>query len=108
MAVRPAPALRKLVIIEEGLILSMATSAQFLAEFPFLRSAASLATNLAGQPCNSCGGKANTGRSEVLTKLKQTLAGMPDTQRRKLKELLNAAQVRVTFKQGNKIIQHTF
>ncbi len=109
MAVRPVAAVKKLVIIEEGLLTSMAGNAKFVKEFPCLKPIQGVqAAPRAG--CSSCGGnrRAGTERSVVYTKVKADLASMGDDKRRLLKQMLNAKQVRLTYKQGSRVVQHTF
>ena len=106
---KPSPPIRKLIIIEDGLLSSMASNKQFLSEFPFLKGLQQYAQGR--QPgCGTCGGaaKVNAAKAVVFTAAKQTLAQMGDSKRRKLKQLLNAEKVRVTYKSGSKIVQHTF
>lgn len=106
MAVKPTPRVRKLVIIEESLLSTMAHNPVYLKEFPFLKA---IQGQAARTGCGSCGSRAaDTSRATVFTSAKQVLASMADDKRRKLKQLLNAQQVRVSYKQGSRIIQHTF
>lgn len=108
MAVRPVAAVKKLVIIEEGLLTSMASNANFLKEFPCLKPIQGVQSAPRGG-CGSCGGRrAGTERSAVYTQVKQNLASMGDDKRRLLKQMLNANQVRLTYKSGSRIIMHTF
>lgn len=110
MATKPSPPVKKLVVLEEATLIGLANQQTFLKEFPFLNLLKSLASATTRGSCNTCG--ANRARSQqrastVLT-AKQTIAGMGDDQKRKLKRLLNTEKVRVTFKQGAKIVQQTF
>lgn len=106
MAERVVPK-RKLVVIEEGTITSMAANAAFTKEFPFLTSLASK-TGSKQRGCGSCG-RAAAERTAVFGAAKQALAGMDSDKKRRLKELLNTSQVRITFKNNSgKLVQLTF
>ena len=104
MAVRPVSTVRRLVIIEEGLIFSMAATARFVKEFPFLRQAQALidTKNAAKPGCSGCHGNPLLHRDEIMLKLKMTLAGMPDDRRRLLASMLNAKKLRITYRQGTR------
>jgi len=106
---KPSPRTRKLVILEDGTLASLAHNKQFLREFPFLKALQPYTT---GRPsgCGSCGANAKYGRERTaaFSRAKQSLANMGDPKRRKLKALLNADKVRVTYKSGKRIIQHNF
>jgi len=112
MAVKPAPKLQKLVIIEDGLLATMASNKKFLAEFPFLKGLQRAAHLPSGGGCGGCGGgasrRARQTKDSLFGAAKAALVGMGDNKKRKLKQLLNTKQVRVTFKQGTKVTQHTF
>ena len=97
---------KTLVVVEEGTLVSMAHNAVFLREFPFLASLANKVTKKGG--CGGCG-RAGQERAAIFSAAKQTLAGMDSDKKRKLKELLNAKQIRITYKNAsNKVIQLTF
>ena len=106
MPIKPVPAVKKLVIIEEAMLVSMARSANFIKEFPFLREA--LSVEPTGGGCGGCGHASNTQRASVLTTIKQNLAGMADDRKQLLKRLLNTQKIRLTYRQGRQIVQHTF
>ena len=107
MAVKATAAVRKLVVIEESLLVSMAQNQKFTKEFPFLKGLARYAASKGG--CGGCGAnRSNSTKATVYTQAKQTIAGMGDVKKRALKKLLNAAKVRITYKQGARIVQHTF
>jgi hypothetical protein len=88
-------ALRKLVVIEEGLLANMAANALFVAEFPFLQQLKqSLPTN-GKKPC--CGHK-STVAATAFDAVKAAIAGLSSDRKRRLKEMLNAEQVRVNYR----------
>ena len=106
MAVRPAVVTRKLVIIEEGLILSMASTERFFKEFPVLRQAQPLlnATSPRGRTsCGNCLGDPLMQRDEIMSRIKMSLAGMPDDRRRLLATMLNAKHLRIIYRQGTRL-----
>ncbi len=97
---------RKLVVVEDGTIASMAGNAAFLAEFPFLASLRDAAVPKCGGCKSSSQARA---RADLFGAAKRTLAGMASDKKRKLKELLNAQQVRITYKTAaNRIVALTF
>ena len=93
----PQDTRRKLVVIEEGTLTSMATNAAFLAEFPFL---ASLAQRTKKKGCGGCG-RAGQERAQLFGAAKAALAGMASEKKRRLKEMLNAQQIQITYKAAN-------
>lgn len=97
---------KKLVVIEDGALLSMANNAAIIREFPFLSALAS--RNLGNRGCGRCG-RARVERTIAYMSAKIKLAGMDATKKRRLKELLNAQQVRITYRNNsNKVVQLTF
>jgi hypothetical protein len=107
MATKPSPPIKKLVVIEDATIIGFANQPQILKQFPFLRSLKG-----AGMPtgCASCSkGRKQAQRTQtLLASAKSSLVGMGDDKKRALKRLLNTEKVRITLKQGKRIVQHTF
>ena len=99
------PKQRPLVVIEDSLLQAMATNADIRREFPFLAAATRAQPRSTG--CGSCSRRTAT-QNAVISRVKQQLAGLDDSKKRRLKDLLNARQVRVTYRHGNKIRQLTF
>lgn len=96
---------RRLVVIEDGLLTTMANSPQYVSQFPFLAA-------LQGQKkkpgsCGSCSKDAKN-RANVYNSAKAAIAGMDVENKRKLKQLLNAKEVRVRFTEGRKVTEKTF
>lgn len=90
--------LKHLVVIDNGLLLSMAQQERFRQEFPFLRQLGPIKSS----SCAPCG-KAVSGHGRLLNSAKQALYALTGEKRAKLKELLNARQLRVAFvRNGNK------
>lgn len=88
---------RKMVVIEEGTLTTMALNPTIAAAFPVLGPIAKLARKGAGAGCGSCG-KAAQERARLYQQVKLALAGMASDQKRKLKDLLNAQSVRLLYK----------
>lgn len=93
----PAP-VRKLVVVEDSLILSMAQNQQFVSEFPFLQGLAAAATRRAGG-CGRCGA-ANKERGQVLNAAKAAVAAMSGEKKKRMLKLLNAEKMRVIYTEG--------
>lgn len=91
---------RKLVVLEEGTLQTMALNPNIVKEFPFLvvLTQVTRATGRAG--CGTCG-KANAERGKAFTKVKQTIAGLDSDKKRRLKELLNTKSARVVYPKAN-------
>lgn len=88
---------RKMVVIEEGTLTSMALNPAIAAAFPVLGPIAKLARKGTGGGCGSCG-RAAQERAKMYQQVKMALAGMGSDQKRKLKDLLNANSVRLLYK----------
>ncbi len=100
-----AQTVRKLVVIEDSLILSMAANQQFLTEFPFLGGLTAAAKKKAAG-CGRCG-SANRERGQVLNAAKATIAGMSPDKKKRMLKLLNAEKMRVVYSDGAKTLQKT-
>lgn len=105
MSTKISPPIRKLAVIEEGVLVSMANNQAFLTEFPFLKA---LANYGVAASCNTCNNTANTQKATAFTSAKTVIANMGEDKKRKMKELLNAEKVRLMYKVGSKVVQHTF
>ncbi len=94
---------RNLVVLEDGLIRSMAADSRFTREFPFL---AGLKASAAG--CGRCGRRRqNADQSAALQAARRTLAGLPPDKKKKLLSLLNARQVRIRYHDGTQVVVKT-
>jgi len=100
---------RPLVVLEDSTLAGMALNAGIVREFPFLSSLGkAVKGDLPRRGCGSCGGSGGV-RAEVFTAAKSTIAGLDGTKKRRLKELLNAQNARVTYKNASgKVVQLTF
>ena len=97
---KPVPLKRKLVVLEEGTLTSMALNPKIAGAFPILAPIAALARQAPRAGCGSCG-RAGQARAETFTKVKRAIAGMDSTKKRQLKDLLNAQQVQIMYKLPN-------
>jgi hypothetical protein len=86
---------RKLVIIEDSTLASMAANDSFVKEFPFLQ-ALRVAPKRTG--CGSCARNSTAG---LFGSAKKAVAGLDSEKKRKLKELLNTKELRVTYRTGD-------
>jgi hypothetical protein len=82
---------RKLVIIEDSTLASMAANDSFVKEFPFLQ-----APKRTG--CGSCARNSTAG---LFGSAKKAIAGLDSEKKRKLKEMLNTKELRVTYRTGD-------
>jgi hypothetical protein len=104
----PAPLKRKLVVIEEGTLTGMALNAGIAAAFPVLAPIAKLAKAAPRAGCGTCG-RAGQERAQTFQKVKLALAGMDASQKRKLKDMMNASSMRLLYKDtAGKAQQLTF
>lgn len=106
----PTSPVKRLVVIEDSTLASMRNNPAIVAEFPFLKESATAgAAQRIGRGCGGCAGRRlSRARIEAATKLKQSLAGMGDDRKRRLKELLGAQKVRIAYRVGNRIVEHLF
>jgi len=86
---------RKLVIIEDSTLASMAANDSFVKEFPFLQ-ALRVAPKRTG--CGSCARNSTAG---LFGSAKKAIAGLDSEKKRKLKEMLNTKELRVTYRTGD-------
>lgn len=88
---------RKMVVIEEGTLTTMAMNANVLKEFPVLGPIAKLAKASPRAGCGTCGRAAQV-RSKLFQQVKLALAGMDGERKRKLKDLMNASSMRLLYR----------
>jgi hypothetical protein len=99
---------RPLAVVEDSTLLSLASNPEAVREFPFLAGLASRAAKSAKKSCGSCG-RGAAERAAVYGSAKATLAGLTGDKKKRLKELLNAQKVRITYRNSSKrVIQLTF
>lgn len=94
---------RNLVVLEDGLIRSMAADQRFTSAFPFLG-------NLRGSEasCGRCGRRRrNADQAVALAAARRSLANLSTDKKKKLLELLNARQVRIRYQEGGQTVIKT-
>lgn len=99
------PTAKRMLVIENGLLASMAANQQYLAEFPFLAGLSRHNSSKAG--CGSCGG-ASAARDLAFSSAKAALANVSEEKKRRLKGMLNAETLRVVYMDGNQKVMRTF
>jgi len=93
---------RELVVIQDGMLASMARNEKFTSEFPFLKS-------LNGFKKKGCCRGADRRRAQAFQSAKRQIAALSSDKRQKLKQLLNTDKVRVLIRQSNgKVSEITF
>jgi len=86
------------VILEDGTLRYLASRADLVAEFPFLRQL------LEREPRPRRGGRCCTGkapnneRGDMVSQVKRTLIAMSRAKRERLKAMLSASTVRITYR----------
>ena len=94
---------RKMVVIEDSTLASMAANDAFVQEFPFLQKLR------AAPPRGGCGGCNHNKTANVFAAAKKSVAGLDSERKRKLKEMLNTKELRITYRSGDgKIITLVF
>lgn len=94
---------RPLVVIENGLLQTMATNPKYVTLFPFL-----VPLQRAGQAGRGkCCGERARERLALFERAKAAIAMSSPETRDKLKEILRARQLRVRYLEGSKVQQKT-
>jgi hypothetical protein len=97
--------LSPLILLDDGTLLRLAGMPRVVAQFPFLKVLAVRGKTSTG--CNKC--SRDEAVSANFQTVKQAIANLDSSSKRKLKEMLNARQLRVNYKSGsNKTITLTF
>lgn len=94
---------RRMVVIENGLLASMAVNPNYLSQFPFLGGLSSPGKS----GCGSCGG-ANAAREVAFAAAKSALANMSQEKKDQLRKMLDADKLRVVYMDGNQKVMKTF
>lgn len=101
-----APALHKLLLLEESVIRSMSTNPNFVKEYPFLRSVSRGAVGKR-TGCGRCNRQASS-RVQVINAAKHQIVSLSKEKKARLKSLLRAEKVRVRLATGGKVKEYTF
>jgi len=106
MAVEPSPPLRKLVILEEGMIIGLSNNQQFVSAFPFLSPLKKLTSARTGG-CGKCGTAAKQ-RGQLVQSAKMAIIGLGGDKKKQMKRLLNAEKIQIRYRAGDDIKTHEF
>jgi hypothetical protein len=102
------PQKRKMVVIEESTLTTMALNPTVAKAFPLLAGIAKLARGSGKATCGQCG-KASQDRAKTFQAVKLAIAGMDAVRKRQLKDLMNAESMRILYKDhAGKAQQLTF
>jgi len=97
--------LNKLMIIEESVLLAMATNPNFVSEFGFLKALQQIKKTRAG--CGKCN-KSASKRIQLVNAAKQSLTSMGAEKKKRLKVMLKAEKVRIRLSSGGTVKEYTF
>lgn len=92
MAQRPP---RPLMIVADGVLLSMANNLAYRRQFPFLNTLYE-ANKRRGTSCGGCGAKKAQG-ADLYSQAKQSLAALPAAKKEQFKKMLNAEKILVRW-----------
>jgi sulfur relay (sulfurtransferase) complex TusBCD TusD component (DsrE family) len=110
-AATPPIPVKKIVVVEDSLLAQMASDPRFTQQFPFLQAVKPVSAQKRPtvRSCGGCAGRRGVqNQPTAASQAKVSLANMNDAQKQKLKELLGTQQVRVTYRSGNRIVEHIF
>jgi hypothetical protein len=96
----------KLLVIEQGIISSMAGNPNFISEFPFLRSVSKVNNKKTG--CGACSRRRTNQTVASYNAVKQAIVNMSPDKKKRLKALLNSEKIRVRVAQGGSVKEYTF
>jgi len=96
-------ATNSVVVLEDAVLLSMATNPNFTSAFPFLGQAKAPGN----KTCRPCAQKA-ANRVNAMNSIKQTIINLAPDKKVQLKKLLNAEKVKIRLSISNKVVEHTF
>jgi hypothetical protein len=101
----------KLLIIDDSMAVAIISNLKIIQEIPAIKVAADNAKAKGSRPlfgCRPCQAKARNVAMDLM-QIKQTIAQLPDSDRKKLKELLNADKIRLVYRTpSNKLVQLTY
>lgn len=98
----------QLVVVDDGLILSLLNDNEFSAKIPCLLNKKEIFRAAAGG-CGSCARKRQDRQKREMATIKMCLAGMSVEKKAELKTKLNADQVRILYIDASgKVVQLTF
>lgn len=106
MAVEPSVPVRKLVIMEDGMIIGLSNNHQFVTAFPFLSPLTKLTKAKAGG-CGKCNSAAKQ-RVQLLNSAKMAIIGLSQDKKDQMKKLMNADKIQVKYRSGKEIKMYEF
>ena len=106
MAVESSVPVRKLVIMEDSMIIGLANNRQFITTFPFLSTLTKLTKARAGG-CGKCSSAAKQ-RIQLLNSAKMAIIGLGQDKKDQMKKLMNAAKIQVKYRSGKEVKTHEF
>lgn len=99
----------QLVVIDDGLILSLLTDDAFAASIPCLYNKKEIFRTGANTGCGACARKRQDRQRKEMATIKMCLAGMSADKKESLKKKLNAEQARIMYANaGGQVVQVTF
>lgn len=99
---------QQLVVVDDGLILSLLQDSTFAATIPCLYNKREIFKTGAGG-CGACARKRQDRQRKEMATIKMCLAGMSAEKKDTLKKKLNAEQVRIMYvNAGGQVVQLTF
>lgn len=104
MAIVKKPAVRKLVVVENAVLASLAMNAQLAQALPFLKTLRT-ASKAKKAGCGSCG-TASTARDADFEGVRKLLVSLPESKRKLVKQVLNAEKLQIKVKNGGKILKY--
>jgi len=106
MAVEPSVPVRKLVIMEDGMIIGLSNNHQFVTAFPFLAPLKKLTKARVGG-CGKCNSAAKQ-RVQLLNSAKMAIIGLGQDKKDQMKKLMNANKIQVKYLAGKEVKTHEF
>ncbi len=94
-----AETIKKMAVVEMGLLMNMARSPQHVATFPFLAQLQDVMKGTEAGKCQSCGAAAKA-RMGAINSVKAAMASMSPEQVQAMKTLLNTQKIRVRYTNG--------
>lgn len=98
----------QLVVVDDGLILSLLQDNAFTATIPCLYNKREIFRTTSGG-CGPCARKKQDRQRKEMATIKMCLAGMGADKKEALKKKLNAEQIRIMYvNAGGQVVQHNF
>lgn len=99
---------QQLVVVDDGLILSLLQDNEFATQIPCLYNKKEIFRTSSGG-CGACARKKQERQRKEMATIKMCLAGMSAEKKEALKKKLNAEQIRIMYvNAGGQVVQLTF